>query len=84
MNGRAEAMRGYNDDLVMAFAIGLWVRDTALRLRQQGINLTKTALSGISTNTTQFDGVYGVSDVNEDPWKMRVGDSYEDLNNWLL
>jgi hypothetical protein len=84
MNGRAEAMRGYNDDLVMAFAIGLWVRDTALRLRQQGINLTKTALSGISTNTTQFDGVYGVSDVNEDPWRMRVGDSYEDLNNWLL
>lgn len=32
-NGRAEAMRGYNDDLVMALAIGLWVRDTALRLR---------------------------------------------------
>ena len=21
-------MRGYNDDLVMSFAIGLWVRDT--------------------------------------------------------
>jgi hypothetical protein len=84
INGRAEAMRGYNDDLVMAFAIGLWVRDTALRLRQQGIDLTKTALGGISTNTTQFDGVYGVSDVNEDPWRMRVGDSYEDLNNWLL
>ena len=32
MNGRAEAMKGYNDDLVMAFSIGLWVRDTALRL----------------------------------------------------
>jgi hypothetical protein len=83
INGRAEAMKGYNDDLVMAFAIGLWVRDTALRLRQQGINLTKTALSGISTNTTQFDGVYGVSDVNEDPWRMRVGDGFEDLSKWL-
>ena len=40
-NGRAEAMRGYNDDLVMALAIGLWVRDTALRLRQEGVDLTK-------------------------------------------
>jgi hypothetical protein len=25
MNGRAEAMKGYNDDLTMAFSIGLWV-----------------------------------------------------------
>jgi hypothetical protein len=38
---RAEAMRGYNDDLVMSYAIALWVRDTALRLRQEGIDLTK-------------------------------------------
>ena len=38
---RAEAMKGYNDDLTMSFAIGLWVRDTALRLRQEGIDLTK-------------------------------------------
>jgi hypothetical protein len=84
INGRAEAMKGYNDDLVMAFSIGLWVRDTALRLKQQGINLTKQALGGISTNVNQFDGVYGVNDVNEDPWKLRVGNDYEDLNSWLL
>lgn len=84
INGRAEAMKGYNDDLVMAFAIGLWVRDTALRLKQQGINLTKQALGGITSNTTQFDGVYSVNDTQEDPWKMRVGNEYEDLNKWLL
>jgi hypothetical protein len=29
-NGRAEAMRGYNDDLVMACAISCWIRDIAL------------------------------------------------------
>ena len=40
---RAEAMRGYNDDLTMSLAISLWVRDTALRLRQEGIDLTKQA-----------------------------------------
>jgi len=28
-NGRPEAMRSYNDDLIMALAIGCWVRDTA-------------------------------------------------------
>jgi hypothetical protein len=81
-NGRAEAMRGYNDDLVMAFAIGLWVRDTALRLKQQGISLTKHALSGIATNT--FDGVYGGNNVDVNPWVMKLGNGeMEDLSKWL-
>jgi hypothetical protein len=30
---RAEAMTGYNDDLTMSLAIGLWVRDTALKIK---------------------------------------------------
>jgi hypothetical protein len=83
MNGRAEAMKGYNDDLVMSFSIGLWVRDTALRLRQEGIDLTKRAMGGITSNH-QFEGVYGggFSD-DENPWKMRVGSEYEDLTGWL-
>jgi hypothetical protein len=82
MNGRAEAMKGYNDDLVMAFSIGLWVRDTALRLRQEGIDLTKQAVSGITSNTSQ--GIYGGGDtMNDNPWKMRVGDGFEDLSQWL-
>jgi len=82
MNGRAEAMRGYNDDLVMAISIGLWVRDTALRLRQEGIDLTKQAVSGITSNTSQ--GVYGGNNMmNDNPWKMRVGDDFEDLSQWL-
>lgn len=81
INGRAEAMRGYNDDLVMAFSIGLWVRDTALRLRQQGVHLTKQALNGISVNV--YDGMYGGSTTDIDPWKMRVGDEFEDLSKWI-
>jgi hypothetical protein len=81
INGRAEAMKGYNDDLVMAFGIGLWVRDTALRLRQQGINLTKQTLGGISTNT--FDGVYGGNTMDSNPWAMKVGDGIEDLSKWI-
>jgi hypothetical protein len=83
INGRAEAMRGYNDDLVMAFGIGLWVRDTALRLRQQGINLTKHALGGIGSNTSVYDGIYGANNIEDNPWKMKVGDGIEDLTKWL-
>jgi hypothetical protein len=82
MNGRAEAMKGYNDDLVMALSISLWVRDTALRLRQEGIDLTKRALGGISSNQ-QYAGVYGGNDMQDNPWKMQVGDTMEDLTQWL-
>jgi hypothetical protein len=82
MNGRAEAMKGYNDDLVMALSISLWVRDTALRLRQEGIDLTKRALGGISSNQ-QYSGIYGGNDMADNPWKMKIGDSMEDLTQWL-
>jgi hypothetical protein len=82
MNGRAEAMRGYNDDLTMSLAISLWVRDTALRLRQEGIDLTKQAINSISSYT--YSGVYGSTDVDENPWQMKIGeDNVEDLTKWL-
>jgi hypothetical protein len=80
---RAEAMKGYNDDLTMSFAIGLWVRDTALRLRQEGIDLTKQALGSIGQQT-HGQGVYGGgSTVDGNPWTQRVGDTDEDLT-WLI
>ena len=41
-------MRGYNDDLVMSYAMGLWIRETALRLRAEGIELQKKAVSSIT------------------------------------
>jgi hypothetical protein len=80
-NGRAEAMRGYNDDLTMSLAIALWVRDTALRLRQEGIDLTKRAIDGITSNT--YIGVYGGSSVDSNPWEMDINGYKEDLSKWL-
>ena len=83
LGNRAEAMKGYNDDLTMSFAIGLWVRDTALRLRQEGIDLTKQALGSIGQQT-HGQGVYGGgSTVDGNPWTQRVGDTDEDLT-WLI
>ena len=45
---KAEAMKGYNDDLVMAFGIGLWIRETALRLRNEQILYNKAMMNKIS------------------------------------
>ena len=72
-------MGGYNDDLVMSLAIGLWVRETALRLRQEGIELTKKSLSYFSSN----EGVYSNNTNQNDSWNMNVGKETEKLD-WLL
>ena len=49
---KAEAMKGYNDDLVMSLAIGLWVRETALKLRNEQIQYNRQMLSGINKVTS--------------------------------
>jgi hypothetical protein len=77
-NARAEAQTGYNDDLVMSWCMGLWVRDTALRLRQQGIELTKTTL-----NHMRSTGVYKPSYSNTEAWRMNVNGEQEDIS-WLI
>ena len=77
-NARAEAAVGYNDDLTMSWSMGLWVRDTALRLRQQGIELTKTTL-----NHMRSTGVYRPTYNNAEAWKMNVNGQQEDIS-WLI
>jgi len=54
-NGRPEAQRGYNDDLIIACAIGCWVRDTALIENQRDMEYKKVFLNCIMTNKTHLD-----------------------------
>lgn len=54
-NGRPEAQRGYNDDLVMACAIGCWVRDTAIIENQRDIAYKKAMLGSIIKSNSVLD-----------------------------
>ena len=82
-NGRPEAMRGYNDDLIMALSIGLWVRNTALRLRQEGIDLTKSMLNATTVQTNM--GVYSSNwQSDNNPYEMDTGKGEKENLNWLL
>ena len=81
LNGKAQAQNGYNDDLVMSFCIGLWLRDTALRLRQQGIDLNKRALSQFQKSS---EVIYtGKSGRPDSGWNWNPGDGDQDLT-WLI
>ena len=72
-------MQGYNDDLAMSLAIGLWVRDTALRLSAEGMELQKTVLSKM----LDYDMVYTADEAKSDDWMMETGNTKEDLT-WLI
>ena len=82
-NGRAEAQQGYNDDLVMAFGISMYIRDTALKFKQRGLDLTRSVLNNISVNRTSYQGVYHANK-NDNPYYIEnpYGDK-EDIS-WLL
>ncbi len=62
-NGRPQAMRGYNDDLVIASCIACWVRDTALTVNKREIEYKKAMIGGItvsnSTFNTKIEGMQG-------------------------
>ena len=62
-NGRAEAMRMYNDDLVMALSIGCWIRDTVFEVNKKELAYSKAFLGVMTKSSTELntsiDGMHG-------------------------
>ena len=81
-NGRAEAQQGYNDDLVMAFGIGMFMRDTSFKFSQQHLDMSKAALNGISTNKVSWKGGYNANNI-DNPYTQEINGKQEDIS-WLL
>ena len=80
-NGKAPAMQGSHDDLVMSLCIGLWVRDTALRLHTEGMDLQKKMLGSVGN----AELVYSDKDKKKnESWEWSPdGKNPEDLT-WLI
>ena len=81
-NGRGEAQQGYNDDLVIAFGIAMYIRDTALKYKQRGIDITRNALNNITVNRTQYQGGY-FSKGTDNPYHIDTDKGKEDIG-WLF
>jgi hypothetical protein len=80
-NGRPEAQGGYNDDLVMSFGIGMYLRDTSLKFQQHSHDMTRATLGGMTKTT--YVGAYGG---NKDKNPYQIDNPYggkEDIK-WLL
>ena len=75
-HGRPQAMRSYNDDLVMSFAIGCWVRDTVIIESQKNVEYSKSFIAGISTaSTTISTTIPGMTGHKITKENQRVGEA---------
>ena len=82
-SGRAQAMKKHNDDLIMACAIGCWVKETAFSLNQRAVEYQKAFLSSMaSTNTKLNTSIPGMISYKQTKKKKNKQD-YQDFL-WLL
>ena len=86
-NGKPEAMRSYNDDLIMACAIGCWVRDTALATNQRDAEYSKAFIGSIMKATNELDtrinGMIGTKNLKMQEQLNKQSKAYSDFP-WLF
>ena len=82
-HGKAQAQPGYNDDLIMSFGIAMYIRDTALKFKEQGIEKTRAVLNGFKASKTQFKGAY-FSKGADNPYHIDDGKGGKEDISWLL
>ena len=54
-NGKPQAMRGYNDDLIMSLAIACWVKDTALSVNKKESDYKRACLDSMLKVNTKLN-----------------------------
>ena len=79
-NGRPEAQTGYNDDLVMSFGTGMFLRDTSLKFQQQSHDMTRATLGNMSKTT--YIGAYNQNQI-KNPYLLETDKGMEDIS-WIL
>jgi hypothetical protein len=86
-NNKQQAMNGYNDDLVLSFAIAMYLRETSLRYKKTAESLTYSALSNYTKTTGDMPLYNSNSHMNQNPWTMQInnpqGQDTQDLT-WLI
>ena len=80
-NGKAQAQNGYNDDLVMSLGMGLFTRDTGIKFVQQGMDMTRKAIDGISSTTQGYRP--SLPNGQPNPYQIDTPGGPEDIT-WLF
>ena len=83
-NGKPQAMKKYNDDLIMAFAIGCWVKDIAYESGQRDVAYKKAFLSSMTKSSKQLNstipGMVGYKQVKD---KKQLEEAKKSISDFL-
>jgi hypothetical protein len=87
-NGKPQAMKGYNDDLIMALAITCWVRDTAIQSNARDLNYQKAFVDAVittrTTMNTRISGQHGYEQDNAFDKKMTDAQELYEQYKWII
>jgi hypothetical protein len=84
--GKGEAQSGYNDDLVMSWSIGMFLRDTSIRFMDAGMDSARAALGSMgSRSNATAPVVMGRGDYGQqNPWTMQDHHGNQTDISWLV
>ena len=80
-NGKPQAKSSFHDDLLMPYAIGLYLRDGALEYQSMGVDMQKAVLNGF--RKTSGLAIQTSSKPVRNPYEMNIGGQMEDIS-WVL
>ena len=85
-NGKPQAMDSYNDDLVMALAIGMYVRATTLKFNSHNEDMTKELLKGLHFSSTPYEfGIYKTDEQKkEEQFTFDTGNGHREDLRWMM
>jgi len=86
-NNKAQAMRSYHDDLVMALAIACWVRDTALTINKKDLEYKKAMMNAMQLNTRKLQTtIPGMLGHRQGVWSDKAKKEMQDQKDfiWLI
>lgn len=84
-NGKPQAMRGYNDDLIMSLAIACWIKDTVFQTSYREAEYKKAMLGGIlKSNTILNTSIHGMNKFNNTKFSLKQQAAIYNEFSWIF
>jgi hypothetical protein len=86
-NGKAEAIKGHNDDLVMSLAIACWIREGALIISQRDVQYRHAFVGSLRTGGRTFESsIPGMIQNQTAEKRKRWAEAYSNARefSWLI
>ena len=86
-HGKPQAIKKRNDDLIIACAIGCWVKETAFAINHRAVEYQKAFLSSMSSTNrklnTSIPGMLAYKKIKKEKDLEQAKQQYQE-NIWLL